>query len=368
MFEQAMGPESEIIASGNLATHHRTVTGLLGQLALLGVGQAQCRTLFTNAGLPVRAMEEPDFPISLEQELQVSLSFIRMQQTQDGHHSPATALFRVWRYLGIEYLGVLGMAMRHAATALEALQVCLTYPQLTWGHSRMVVRRAPEGTLFSFYMERPMMRDAQVGDVDKLVELCLVLDLLSSLRNIEDIVESGDKPLAINLPFPEPPDWSEVSDSLPCPVNFSAQEASLAFSSTLDQTPLPRANPHLYRSFVSIAEKLSRMLAEDISLGERVTRWLWACTPPLRRGEIAAQLAMSERTLTRQLAAEKTSYAALLSRVQTERAKNFLRNPGLSVTEIGYRLGYSEPAAFSRAFSGWTGRSPLRWRAQIDAN
>jgi AraC-like DNA-binding protein len=121
----------------------------------------------------------------------------------------------------------------------------------------------------------------------------------------------------------------------------------------------------VYRSFVAIAERQSLMLAEEIGLAERVSRWLWAYTPPLRRGEIARQLAMSERSLTRQLGREGTSYAQLLAAVQRERAQNFLRNGALSVSAIGYRLGYTEPAAFTRAFTQWTGMSPLKWRRQF---
>ena len=104
------------------------------------------------------------------------------------------------------------------------------------------------------------------------------------------------------------------------------------------------------------------MQAEDIGLSERVTRWLWAYTPPLKRGEIASQLAVSERTLTRQLGKEGTSYATLLAQVQAERARNLLRNPNLTITEVGYRLGYTEPATFTRAFTKWSGMAPLKWR------
>ena len=33
--------------------------------------------LFTDAGLPARALEEPDFPISLEQELIICMALVR---------------------------------------------------------------------------------------------------------------------------------------------------------------------------------------------------------------------------------------------------------------------------------------------------
>jgi AraC-like DNA-binding protein len=341
-----METEATVIASGNLATTRRTITGVLGQLMLLNVSDSTALQIFTNAGLPARALEEPDFPISLDQELIICLALAG----QLGERSAARTFLDVRENMGIENLGVLGMAMRHAATAIEALKVCLTYPQLSWGHCRMVVRRQSDVSLFSFSMQRPQIRDASAEDIDKLVEYCIALDLVTSMRNIEDIVVSDQPPRYITLPFPEPADWADIGDALPCPVHFSREEACLAFPAAFDDTPLPRANPLVYRSYVSIAKNMSLMLAEDIKLSERVTRWLWAYTPPLRRGEIATQLAMSERSLTRQLGAENTSYAQLLAQVQQERAQNFLRNRAYSVGEISERLGYAEPAAFTRAF------------------
>ena len=66
-----------VIASGNLASSQRTVTGLLGQLLFLSVSDEDALALFTGAGLPARALAEPDFPISLEQELIVCLALVR---------------------------------------------------------------------------------------------------------------------------------------------------------------------------------------------------------------------------------------------------------------------------------------------------
>ena len=146
---------SSLVASGNLATPRRTVTGVLGQLQMLRVGETEALAMFTDAGLPARALQEPDFPISLQQELSIALLLV-----QGLEHSPARTLFEAAPAMGIEQLGVLGMAMRHAADGLEALKICLTYPQLTWGHCRMLVYREGDATRFVFAMERPQLRDA----------------------------------------------------------------------------------------------------------------------------------------------------------------------------------------------------------------
>ena len=126
-----------VIASGNLATARRTISGVLSQFALLGIDAAIAGSLVTDAGLPARAMDEPDFPISLQQELEICSALVA---GLPSGRSIVRVLFEALPRMGIENLGVIGMAMRHAATSLDALKVCLTYPQLTMGHSRMVVR------------------------------------------------------------------------------------------------------------------------------------------------------------------------------------------------------------------------------------
>jgi AraC-like DNA-binding protein len=354
-----MNQDSRVLVSGNLASPRRIIAGLLAQLGFMKIDEDTARSVFTNVGLPARALDEPDFPISLQQELEIIATLV--SQLPPGT-SPIRLLFSALPAMGIENLGVVGMAMRHAATALDVPKVPLTYPELTMGHCRMVVRRREEVALFVFHMDRPALRDVDEPLIDRLVEYCVVLDLTSSVRNLEDVVGSGQPPLGVTLPYPEPADWAEVEGGLNFPVEFGAVEASIAYPAALDGTPLPEANPLLFKMYTAIADKLSLMLAEEVTLEERVLRWLWAYTPPLNRGEIAELLAMSERNLTRQLSAEGTSFSELLARVQSERAGNLLRNSGLSVSEIGYRLGYAEPAAFTRAFTRWTGQSPLRWR------
>jgi AraC-like DNA-binding protein len=348
-----------IIASGNLATSRRIIMGVLGQCALFGIDENSVRGIVTAVGLPARALEELDFPISLGQELEICNALVR---TLAAERSPAVNVCNASGQMKIEMLGVLGVAMRHASNAVEALETCMTYPQLTGGHSRFLVRRQSGRLLLSFTMDRPTVRGASEHEIDKLVQYCLVLDLVMTMKNIESILQANHHPVCINLPFQQPHDWSELTVELPCRVNFAQPEACLAYAGETESLALPNANPLLYRFYVATAREQSRMLAEELSVAERVSRWLWAYTPPPTRSEIASLLAMSERNLTRQLGREGTSYSRLLAQVQEERAKNFLRAPVYSIAEISHRLGYAEPAVFSRAFSGWTGLSPRAWR------
>ena len=348
----------QVLASGNLASVRRMATSLLAQLEFFGVEESVARQIISAAGLPSRVLDEPDFPISLTQELQVCLSLI---QHLGRNIHPVTMLFAHTRELGIEMMGVLGMAMLHADTLADSLAVCLRFPQLTPGHSRMVISQQQESLVYRFTFNAPEIAGVSEAERDQLAAYCLSIDLLASLRNMQDVAGQQCAPLYIHLPFPQPEDWSHGEEAVGCPVLFDQPEAGMALPLPTE-LELPRANRVMHRYYVTLAEKLSQFLEDDASLSERVTRWIWAYCPPLNRGEVAAQLAMSERTLNRRLAREGNSYAELLSAVQADRAMNYLRNPELSVGDIGHRLGYSEPAAFTRAFSQWTGISPLQWR------
>ena len=77
---------------------------------------------------------------------------------------------------------------------------------------------------------------------------------------------------------------------------------------------------------------------------------------------VAKQLAVSERTLHRRLAEEGTGFAELVEEARRERASILLEDRSLSASEVGFLLGYGEPAAFFRAFKRWTGQTPESWR------
>jgi AraC-like DNA-binding protein len=72
---------------------------------------------------------------------------------------------------------------------------------------------------------------------------------------------------------------------------------------------------------------------------------------------------MSVRTMRRALAAEGTSYRALLEQLRREAAARHLSD-GRSVAEVAFLLGFKEVSAFHHAFRAWTGTTPLQFRRQ----
>jgi AraC-like DNA-binding protein len=80
---------------------------------------------------------------------------------------------------------------------------------------------------------------------------------------------------------------------------------------------------------------------------------------------VARQLAMSERTLRRRLAEEKTTFRELVEEVHRVLAEELLGTGALSVEDVALRLGYAEATSFIAAFKRWTGTTPARYQRSV---
>ena len=77
---------------------------------------------------------------------------------------------------------------------------------------------------------------------------------------------------------------------------------------------------------------------------------------------IANQIHTTTRTLRRKLLEEGTSFQELKDSVRRDEAIHFLSQPDIPISQIARILGFTEAAAFTRAFKHWTGISPSMYR------
>ncbi|MFZ3183507.1 MAG: AraC family transcriptional regulator ligand-binding domain-containing protein [Pseudomonas sp.] len=82
------------------------------------------------------------------------------------------------------------------------------------------------------------------------------------------------------------------------------------------------------------------------------------------RESLAELLNVSPRTFSRFLASEGCNFRVLANEIRHQRACNMLAYSTQLISQVAYRLGYAEPAAFTRAFHNMAGIGPQEYRQQ----
>jgi AraC-like DNA-binding protein len=97
---------------------------------------------------------------------------------------------------------------------------------------------------------------------------------------------------------------------------------------------------------------------------DQVSREIISCPEgdPDSAEHIAQRLAISPRTLRRRLAEEGYTFQAAKNLARERQAKYLLSHTTLPLSEIAFKLGYSELSAFSRAFRAWANVTPQNYR------
>jgi AraC-like DNA-binding protein len=155
-----------------------------------------------------------------------------------------------------------------------------------------------------------------------------------------------------------------VADYLGVPVRSAGGSRSCSAPGTANARLLT-TNESTWQSF---EPELRRRLA-DLDRGADPTQRVRAALLellPSGRGTVdavARELAVSIRTLQRQLRSEGTTFQEVLGRTRESLARHYLTDARLSDAEIAFPLGYDEPNSFTRAFRAWTGKTPHWARA-----
>lgn len=171
-------------------------------------------------------------------------------------------------------------------------------------------------------------------------------------------------PLRVLTTRPQPLSVETHETFFKCPVVFSSKTNSLYFAKADIEKRLPTANAELaLKSDQMAVEYLARYEHDDIILKIKsllINKWPGG---RISENEIAEALNLSTRTLHRKLQGQGLNINTLLDETRKELAILYLENSDLTIGEIAYLVGFSEPANFSRAFRRWTGMTPHAYRS-----
>lgn len=124
-------------------------------------------------------------------------------------------------------------------------------------------------------------------------------------------------------------------------------------------SPPPDANP--FASFLGgLAKALVAAVERPSAFRRQVEGRIETLleTGEARIERVAGDLGLSRQTLYRRLKDEGVTFEELLDTLRHRLALRYLREERMSVKAASYRLGFADPASFSRAFKRWTGASP----------
>jgi AraC-like DNA-binding protein len=151
------------------------------------------------------------------------------------------------------------------------------------------------------------------------------------------------------------------------PLHFGQPQTALVYPRAVLDSPLVDADVGLAKVLERLASDALQKLGRSTSLPERVREIVRQdlTSGKLTADSLARRLGMSSRTLHRRLVAQNSSYRAILDDVRREIALRCLRDPQLSIREVGYLLGFTTGPAFHRAFRRWTGTTAASFRGEF---
>lgn len=144
------------------------------------------------------------------------------------------------------------------------------------------------------------------------------------------------------------------------PVTFSSDRNGLLLDDAFLSFKPPAASAYTSQVLMSHAEDLLEKLDKSKSIRAHVEKLLASGLQAgdVRMEAIAKQLGVSRQTLFRRLKSEGVTFEKVLDDLRKRMSLDYLNAKKMSVSQTAHLVGFSDPAAFSRAFKRWTGSSP----------
>jgi AraC-like DNA-binding protein len=267
---------------------------------------------------------------------------------------------RVAAEMDIRAIGILFYLTESAPTVSAALENLARYSRIT--NEALVVE-------ISRQKDEVILAIRHLQEFDEPHRQFFELLALWFVRTLHKETNRDVTPLRVTFTHARNADLREVHRLLRCPVDFAQGVDSWILPQRVMDLPIVSEDGQLLKILTAHADDLLAERHSVTGLQSMVTNQLASLLPSgeSRAAVVARRLGMSQRSLTRHLAEEGTTFGEILEQLRRRLAARYLADERMSVQQTAWSLGYSEVGAFNHAYKRWTGSVPRRMRKPREA-
>lgn len=271
-----------------------------------------------------------------------------------GATAPADIGFRLATGTQTHEYDLASLAALHSSDVATSLEKTARYKRLCGPKDLIIERTRGEAAVFTVW------RHARGRMPARLVDASLASQLVLLQRGTGQPI----RPKAVELTRPRS-DEQMLSKFFKCPIVFGAKRDALVLDAAVLALPFVTHNADLLQTLLPGLDAKVKPLEGDFLDEVRavIARRMSGEKPSVDK--VAHDLALSARTLQRRLGEHDVSYGVLLDEVRHTHALQLLRAAQFEISEVAFLLGFEELNSFTRAFRGWEGTTPIRWRARV---
>jgi AraC-like DNA-binding protein len=330
-----------------------TSTGFAARqtLAVLRKRNLDVAALLHRVGLSERAFDDPQSRISASAQAKLlEYAAEELGDSAFGLHLAQQANLRE--------AGLLFYVTSAAKTLGEAVPLYARYCRIVNEAVRLKTRQNQNDTVIeaSFVgLSRHQFRQN--------VEFLLAVNLKGMRENAGRNV----RPINVKFAHLRTSNLREFERFFGCPIEYGFSSDQWSFSNETLAMPHLFEDSYLLATLQPFCDQAARERNTTVgTLRSSVENQLQKLLPhgKANRSAVARAVGMSERTLSRKLAAEGTTYDELVDQLRRSLAFQYIKAPTISVSQIAWLLGYEGATSFNHAFVRWTGRSPSSVRKE----
>ena len=318
---------------------------VLGQL--LRAQTAEYERLLANAGVDVRAVEDPDGTLTIA-ELE---ALVDVASRMTGR---ADLGFEVGRLVRLNSHGPLGYALLSSRTIDQVVRLCVRYYHLIVPIFKMRYERHASYAEITFAPCAVMHQ--------RTLQFFLEALAMSFHVQVQMLLGADNEGYDVYLSMDSPPHLHRYLSSAPARFHFGERRVvgvMIKIAVSLLDKPLPMADESVVRRTQAQCDTLGANVSQINEWGEFIAMMLRASENlQITLEDVARSLNVTPRTINRYLSKESQSFRDISQRVRFERACDLLDAGELSVSQIASRLGFSDVGNFSRGFRRYKGVSP----------